>query len=56
MRDGKIAIEIDLKKLGLMAMLAVATALALYAGMGDTLLVIIPAGLACLIGKEERND
>lgn len=56
MRDGKIAIEIDLKKVGMIAAMAAATALALYAGMGDTLLVIIPAGLACLIGKEEQND
>ena len=53
MRDGKIAIEIDLKKVGMIAAMAAATALALSAGMGDTLLVSIPAGLACLFGRED---
>lgn len=55
MRDGKIAIEIDLKKLGIIAGMALATYLGIVSGEGETLLLIIPAGVACLIGKEERE-
>lgn len=51
MRDGKITIEIDLKKVGIVALMAAATALACKTGMGDALLFIIPGGLACLMSK-----
>lgn len=54
MRDGKIAIEIDLKKLGIIAGMALATYIGCRTGMGDALLVIIPGGIAILIGKEQR--
>lgn len=53
MRDGKIAIEIDLKKLAVIGAMAVSTWIACKTGMGDALLVIIPGGLAILIGKEQ---
>lgn len=53
MRDGKIAIEIDLKKVMIFGVMAASTALACATGMGDALLVIVPAGLACLFSKED---
>jgi hypothetical protein len=52
MRDGKIAIEIDLKKLGIIAGMALATYIGCRTGMGDALVVIIPAGLYGLASKE----
>jgi len=55
MRDGKIAVEIDLKKIGVVALMAVATWLGIKCGEGETLLLIIPAGVAYVMGKEERE-
>lgn len=55
MRDGKITIEIDLKKVGIVALMAAATALACKTGMGDALLFIVPGGLACMTGKGARE-
>ena len=52
MRDGKIAIEIDLKKLGIIAGMVLATYLGIICGEGETLMLIVPAGLACLVSKE----
>lgn len=52
LRDGKIAIEIDLKKVLIVAVMVASTVLSCATGMGDALLVIIPAGVACLISKE----
>lgn len=52
MRDGKIAIEIDLKKLGIIAGMALATYLGIISGEGETLLFIIPAGLYWLVKGE----
>ena len=53
MRDGKIAIEIDVKKVLIVAVMGASTMLACATGMGDALLVIVPAGLACLFSKED---
>lgn len=52
MKDGKIAVEIDLHKIGWMALMALCTWLAVKCGEGETLLIIIPAGLAAIFGKE----
>lgn len=49
MRDGKIAIEIDLKKLAIIAVMALATYLGIISGEGETLLLIIPAGLYWIV-------
>lgn len=53
MRDGKIAIEIDLKKLAVIGVMVASTWIACKTGMGDALLFIIPGGLALLFGKEK---
>lgn len=50
MRDGKVAVEIDLKKIGAVALMVAATWLGVKCGEGETLLLIIPAGLAYLTG------
>ena len=52
MRDGKIAIEIDLKKIGIIAGMALATYLGILSGEGATLLLIIPAGLYWIVKGE----
>ena len=52
MRDGKIAIEINLKKLAIIAGMTLSTYVGCKTGMGDALLFIIPAGLACLVSEE----
>lgn len=49
MRDGKIAIEIDLKKLAIITGMALATYLGIISGEGETLLLIIPAGLYWIV-------
>ena len=48
--DWKIAVEIDLKKIAVVAMMVLCTWLACKCGEGETLLFIIPAGLAYLTG------
>lgn len=53
MRDGKIAIEIDLKKLAVIAGMVLSVWLSSVCGEGEVLLLIIPAGLACLFGRED---
>lgn len=55
MRDGKIAIEIDLKKLAVIAGMALSVWLSGVCGEGEVLLLIIPAGVAYVTGKEERE-
>lgn len=52
MRDGKIAIEIDLKRIGWAALMALCIMLAIKCGEGETLLFIVPAGLYAIFGKE----
>lgn len=52
MRDGKIAIEIDLKKLAIIAVMALATYLGIISGEGETLMLIIPAGLYWIVKGE----
>lgn len=47
-----ITIEINLKKLAIIAGMALATYIGCRTGMGDALLVIIPAGLYGLASKE----
>lgn len=47
-----ITIEINLKKLAIIAGMALATYIGCRTGMGDALVVIIPAGLYGLFGKE----
>lgn len=56
MRDGKIAVEIDLKKIGAVALMAAATWIGVKCGEGETLLIIVPACLAYIAGKGARND
>lgn len=51
MENGRITIEIDLKKLGIVALMAAAIVIACKTGMGDSLLFIVPGGLACLMSK-----
>ena len=48
----KIAIEINLKKLAIIAGMVLATYIGCRTGMGDALVVIIPAGLYGLVTKE----
>ncbi|MBO6078272.1 MAG: hypothetical protein J6P66_05910 [Bacteroidaceae bacterium] len=48
----KIAIEINLKKLAIIAGMVLATYIGCRTGMGDALVVIIPAGLYGLVSKE----
>lgn len=52
MNKYKIAIEIDIMKLLVVAGMAVSVWLASICGEGETLFLIIPAGLAYLFGKE----
>jgi hypothetical protein len=47
-----ITIEINLKKLAIIAGMALATYIGCRTGMGDALVVIIPAGLYGLTSKE----
>ena len=47
-----ITIEINLKKLAIIAVMALATYIGCRTGMGDALVVIIPAGLYGLASKE----
>lgn len=56
MRDGKVAVEIDLKKIGAIALMAAATWLGIKCGEGETLLIIVPACLAYIAGKGAQND
>ena len=56
MRDGKIAVEIDLKKIGAVVLMAAATWLGVKCGEGEALLIIVPACLAYVTGKGARND
>lgn len=51
MENGRITVEIDLKKLGIVALMAAAIVIACKTGMGDALLFIVPGGLACLMSK-----
>lgn len=48
----KIAIEIDLKKLLILVGMALSIWMASICGEGETLLIIIPAGIAGLVNKE----
>lgn len=48
----RVTIEIDLKKLAIIAGMALATYIGCRTGMGDALVVIIPAGLYGLASKE----
>ena len=47
-----ITIEINLKKLAIIAGMALATYIGCRTGIGDALVVIIPAGLYGLASKE----
>lgn len=55
MRDGKIAVEIDLKKIGAVALMVIATWLGVKCGEGEALLFIVPACLAYIAGKGARE-
>lgn len=55
MRDGKVAVEIDLKKIAAVALMAAATWLGVKCGEGEALLIIVPACLAYIAGKEARE-
>lgn len=52
MRDGKIAIEIDLKKVLIAACMVLSTVLVCKIGAGETLLIVIPGGIAALLSNE----
>lgn len=53
MNKYKIAIEIDIMKLLVVAGMALCTWLSSLCGEGEVLFLIIPAGLAYLFGKEK---
>lgn len=55
MRDGKIAIEINLKKLAVIAGMVLSVWLSSVCGEGEVLMLIIPAGISYLVSKEARN-
>lgn len=55
MKDWKVAVEIDFRKVLAVAGMALSVWLASICGEGETLLIIIPAGLACMFGKERDN-
>lgn len=48
----KIAVEIDLKKLLIVGVMALSVWLACKIGAGDVLLFIVPSGMYGLISKE----
>lgn len=48
----KIAVEIDLKKLLIAGVMSLSVWLACKIGIGESLLVIIPAGMYGLLSKE----
>ena len=48
----RVTIEINMKKLAIIAGMALATYIGCRTGMGDALVVIIPAGLYGLASKE----
>ena len=52
MRAGKIAIEINLKKLAVIAGMVLSVWLSGVCGEGEVLLLIIPAGISYLVSKE----
>lgn len=52
----KIAVEIDVAKVLVVAGMALSVMLASVCGEGETLFLIIPAGLAYLFGKERDNE
>ena len=56
MKDWKVAIEIDFRKVLAVAGMVLSVWLASICGEGETLLIIIPAGLAYLFGKERDNE
>lgn len=49
-----ITVEINLKKVAVAALVVVSTIIGCKTGMGDALVVIIPAGLAYIASKEEQ--
>lgn len=53
-RNG-IFVSLNLRKLAMMGMMVLATWLSCKTGMGDVLLVIIPAGVAYIAGKGARE-
>lgn len=53
MNDWKVAVELDLKKIVVIGGIALCVWLASICGEGETLFLIIPAGLAYLFGKEK---
>lgn len=52
MNNWKFAVEIDLKKLLIVGAMALSVWLACLIGVGESLLVIIPAGMYGLLSKE----
>ena len=48
--DWKIAVEIDLKKMVILAGMALCVWLSCQCGEGEVLLIILPAGLAGIFG------
>lgn len=50
--DWKIAVEIDFRKVLIATGMALSTWVACKTGMGDALIVILPAGFGCLMSKE----
>lgn len=52
MKDWRIVVEVNLKKVLIAACIVLSVVLACKIGAGDVLLFIVPAGVACLISKE----
>lgn len=48
----KVVVEIDVKKILITGLMVLSAVISCKTGLGDALLVIIPAGLACLASKE----
>ena len=49
-----ITVEINLKKVAMAVLVVVSTIIGCKTGMGDALVVIIPAGLDYIASKEEQ--
>ena len=47
----KIAVEIDLKKIGILAAMAICTWLSIKIGCADCLFLVVPAGIATLFER-----
>lgn len=52
MKDWRIAVEVNLKKVLIAACMVLSIVLACKIGAGETLLIVIPGGIATLLSNE----